>query len=105
MRAGDLRSPVSIEQPSVSRNSRGEDVKSWSEFAATFAAIEPLKGVEKWEAQRVAGEEVTRIRIRWVSGLLPTMRIVFDSEYYYIEEILNIDERDREIRVIAKKEV
>lgn len=105
MRAGDLRCPVSIEQPSVSRNSRGEDVKSWSEFAATFAAFEPLRGVEKWEAQRVTGKEITRIKIRYVDGVLPTMRIVFGSEYYYIIEILNVDKRNREIKIIAKKEV
>ena len=102
-RAGGYRHPITIRERSLSRGMGGEDEGSWGDLDDVWAAIEPLKGLEKWEAQRVVGEEVTRFKIRYRSDVLPNMRIKFGSEVYTIEEIINVGERDRELVLIARR--
>lgn len=101
--AGGYRHPITIRERSLSIGMGGVDEGSWGDLDDVWAAIEPLKGLEKWEAQRVVGEEVTRFKIRYRNDVLPEMRIKFGSETYSIEEIINVGERDRELVLIARR--
>ena len=102
-RAGGYRHPITIRERSLSIGMGGVDEGSWGDLDDVWAAIEPLRGLEKWEAQRVVGEEVTRFRIRYRSDVLPEMRIKHGSEVYAIEEIINVGERDRELVLVARR--
>ena len=75
MRAGNLRHLVTIQKLTTTRDSFGEPVESWTTFATVHAAVEPLSGREYWQAQQIAAETSLRVRIRYLAGLRPTMRI------------------------------
>lgn len=105
MKAGPLRHRITIQQKQtpVTQNDYGEEVITWSEVDTVWAAVEPLSGREFLEAQRAGAEVTTRIRIRHRDGILPEMRVVWDSHIYDIENVIPIEERQREIHLMCKE--
>ena len=105
MRAGRLRHKVSIQSATEARDAHGGVTRSWSESASVWASIEPLSGRELSEARQIAAETTHRIRLRYLSSLAPDQRIVHDSRTFEIVSIANVEERNREMVVLAKERV
>lgn len=103
MRAGPLRHRVTIQNKSVVQNTYGEEVITWTDFAAVWAAVEPLRGREFLEGKQITAEVSTRIRIRHRDGILPEMQVVFGSITYDIHSIIHIEEREREIHLMCQE--
>ena len=106
MRAGRMRHVVCIQTPIEVPNEFGEPVKQWKEILKTWAGIEPLKGNEKFSAMQVQSEVDSRIVIRWSScadQITTKERVVFGKKIYDIKDILNIDERNQEIQIMARR--
>ncbi len=103
MRAGPLRQRVTIQDKSVSQNTYGEEVITWTDFATVWAAVEPLRGREFLEGRQITAEVSTRIRIRYRSGIAPEMRVEFGSKVYDVHSIIHIEEREREIHLMCQE--
>jgi SPP1 family predicted phage head-tail adaptor len=104
MRAGTLRHRVTIETQAKSQYSTGSIVASWSSFDSVWAAIEPLSGREFFSASQVQSEVNTRIRIRYLDGVTPKMRVVHDSDYYDVHAVLpNSSGGKREMHLMCIK--
>jgi len=105
MRAGQLRHQVVIEQPTTSSDGYGDEIAGWTTFATVWASVEPIRGKEYFMAKDASQEEshqVThRVRIRYLSGVLPTMRITWGSRAFDIHAVLNTDERDIEMELLC----
>jgi len=101
MRAGALRHRITIQEPTSSVGALGEKIKSWADVSTIWAAIEPLRGREFLEAHQIEAEITTRFIIRYKSGLNTRMRIKFGIKYYKIESIINPDERNRYLEIMA----
>lgn len=104
MRVGRLRHPVRVERATEIRNSYGEPIKTWTLLAYTRAAIEPLRGSERMVAMQVHSEVTNRITLRWHSAIaeLGTKdRIVLGSKRFDVKSVMNMDERNREVQVMA----
>lgn len=93
MRAGKLRHKVTIQQPTLATNSIGEATKTWSTYAQAWANVQPLTGRELFASQQVNAEQTVRITIRALSGVVPTMRVLFDGRYYEILSVIDREER------------
>ena len=89
MRAGKLRHLVTIERQDTTVNEYGEQVVAWVEFAQRWAAIEPLSAREFLAAQQTQSEVTTRITLRTLPGLLPSMRITCNGTVYNMAGILS----------------
>jgi len=106
MRAGRMRHAVCIETPVEVPNEFGEPVKQWKQLGQVWAGIEPLKGNEKFSAMQVQSDVDSRIVMRWtdcVDKMTTKDRIVFGKKIYDIKDILNIDERNREVHIMARR--
>lgn len=107
MRAGQLRYLVTIQQQTVARSSMGSEQPTWTPFAQAWAGFEPLSGRELVAAKQVQGEETTRIRMRFIAGLNPKMRVAFvdliqnKTRIFDILGITNTEERNREITLVC----
>jgi SPP1 family predicted phage head-tail adaptor len=93
MEPGKLDRRIRFDRKVVSQNSFGEEVVTWVPFATVWAARRNLRGVEKWTAQQVASEIVSRYVIRFREDLNPTMRLVDGSREYDIHQLYPTDER------------
>lgn len=104
MRGGTLRHPVRVERATETRNDFGEPIKTWTLLANTRAAIEPLRGSERMIAMQVQSDVTNKITLRWHSAIaeLGTKdRIVLGSKQFDIKSVMNVDERNREVQVMA----
>lgn len=103
MRAGRLRHRVTIQSATTTVDSFGQPIETWGTFATVWAAVEPLSGREYFDAQQVQSEVSYRVRIRHLSGVVPTMRVSYDSRTLEVLAVLNIDERDREMHLMCRE--
>jgi len=76
MESGLLRQKVQIQEPVDSRAADGSMVRTWNTVTQQWASIEPLRGRELWEAQKVKPNVSVRIRMPYVAGLTTAYRIV-----------------------------
>ena len=105
MRSGPLRHWVTIRTYTKSRDSYGAEVETWADFADTWASVEPLIGREYMAAKQVSAEVSHKIRMRYIAGLLPTMKIAWGAREFEIVSILNVQERNMEIVIMATEDV
>jgi SPP1 family predicted phage head-tail adaptor len=103
MRAGRLRHRISFEVPEEIRNEYGEAERFWVPILTTSASREDLAGREYFAAEQMQSEVTTRFRIRWRSGILPTMRIVSEGVVYDVRSVQDPDGRKRELIIMARR--
>ena len=104
MNAGRLRHRVTIQEKSVTDNAAGEEIITWSDVATVWAAIEPVRGAEFWEAQQEQAERPAKIVMRYRSDVTVANRLIWGSHTYDIESVVRPAERQimLEIMVIER---
>jgi len=104
MNAGKLNKRIRIEQQaanSPAKDEFGAPSYSWGLFKEVWAEITPVSGREFWAQQQAQSEITHRIRIRYLSGVLATMRITFGSRIFAIKHIIDTNERHRELVIMC----
>ena len=102
MRGGKLRRQVTIQQPAIGQNGVGEATQTWSTLAANvWAEITPLKGKETIQAGQVNAQADTMIRIRYLAGVAPAMRVLYGTRNFEIQNVANLEERNREMELLC----
>jgi SPP1 family predicted phage head-tail adaptor len=102
MNIGKLDRYILIETPPTAKNSGGEVSGTWTTFARVWAQVNPKGAMEKMVSAQMIAENTVIFRIRYISGLKENMRIYHNSQYYYINEISEVD-RNVAIDVAASK--
>jgi len=103
MRTGRLRHPVVIQR--LTEGTLWGEEDSWEDYAAVWASVEPLKGAEYYAAQQVNAEVTGKVVMRYLSGVVPKMRVVFGTRTFEILSVINPDERNRELQLLVKEPV
>lgn len=101
MLAQRLRHTVTLQQNTSTTNAYGEAVAGWVDVATVRAGVEPVSGKEAIAAGANLAEQVTRVIMRWRSGVVPQMRVVFDGRYLDIRQIINANESDRVLELLC----
>ncbi len=103
MQAGKLRHRIAIEAPAETQGPDGSVSQTWGTFATAWASIEPLVGKEYFAAEREQADISHRIRMRFIGGITPRMRVSFESRIFEIESALNVSERNRELILMCRE--
>ena len=97
-----LRQCITFQKPGGTvKNGMGEDVPVYTDFATVWAAVEPLTGREYAEAQKIRAETTYRVTTRYMAGITPDMRVLHKDKTLNIASVLNIDERNVELQIMA----
>ena len=89
MRAGELRHKITIQQlTETPRDSVGAPARTWTTFAACNAEVNPLRGVEAFQAQQRYPTVDHQMRLRHLAGVTAKMRVSFDSRIFDIKGVL-----------------
>ena len=105
MSSGKRRHFVTIQIPIEVKSLSGAVATTWNDFATTWAKIETMRGYEKQSAQAAWPGVDSRINIRYIEGILPTMRILYAGKIHSIKSVNDIEERHREIDLICQSGV
>ena len=101
MRGGKLRRRVNIEQQTLVQDGTGNPVPTWNAFAANVPAeIVEASGREILQAGQVNPQRRLIVSLRYMTGITPSMRIVYGTRTFYIDSPpLNVNERNRELKI------
>ena len=111
MRAGTLRHKITFQQLTVANDTWGHSTETWTDQVVTYAAIWPLRGVERMEGMKLDNENTHKIRIRFNNDVHPKMRIKYydyrqqSIRYFNILAIINFDERNIYQEIMASEEI
>jgi SPP1 family predicted phage head-tail adaptor len=103
MEAGKLRHRIAIQKKTVSPDTEGIPMETWNDFAVMWSAVNPLSGKEFWEAQAVNQANIVRFRIRYISGIHSSMRIVYNNRIFQILSIIDVEERHQELQIMGQE--
>ena len=103
MNVGRFRQRVTIQKVDSSQNSLGERVETWSEVADRWAKVEPLRGRSLWNAKQVMAELDTKITLRYLSGIVPAMRVKHGEDIYKIESVINPEMRNVSLELMCSR--
>jgi SPP1 family predicted phage head-tail adaptor len=102
MNPGILRHSVRIQQRAVlspSVNNIGEAEYTWTDFHVTRARIAMMKGAERVQSEAEEAAADVEVTIRYFPGVAESMRVLFGSVVYDIRNVINVEERNREMRL------
>ena len=110
MQSGKLRHQVNLEEDrGATQTTSGQHVADWQAFATgVYASIEPLTGREYWLSQAVPQAVTThKIRMRWSPNwtLNPKHRIVWGARIFDVLSVRDVEERRRELEVLATENI
>jgi len=87
---GQFREKIIIQSATVSQDSYGEEVETWSTWATVWAVVIYNTGTEGVHAaQEVAIKDVT-FRILYISGVTERMRVKWGNDYYDIKYVTEV---------------
>lgn len=95
LRAGRLNKRVTIQANTPTQDTFGEEVDSWAAITGgqRWAAIEPLRGRERFDAQQVNPTVSHKVTIRFLSTVEPAMRVLFGTRKLQIDAVVDPQER------------
>jgi len=93
MDAGILRDRVTVQQATENRNSLGESILSYSTFAEVSASVQGVSAREFLLAGQQQVEVSHRVKMRYLTGLSPQMRLSWRGRTLEIISILEHENR------------
>lgn len=106
VRAGRLRTRVTVEAVTQTVAANGETVDSWATFAVRWAGVEPVdtSGRQYGQAAAIQADVTHRVEMRYLAGVTPKHRIKIGTRVLEIASVANVEERER-MTVLMCKEV
>ena len=92
---------ISIESRSRVSDNSGGFSEVWDSYLLSWASISPLSASEKWRAQQMETAISHKIIMKYQSGITTANRIVWSGRVFNITEVLNIDESDVVLELMA----
>ena len=96
-----MKHRVSLQSLSQVSDSQGGFTETWATDAELWAAIDPIKGYERYQAQQVQTPVTHKITIRYRSDVTTKKRFLYGSRVFAIKEVLNENEDNRYLLIRA----
>lgn len=102
MHIGKFRQRITIQQEVFTKDiGTGENTSDWQDVCTVWAAVETLKGREYFQALETHAEQTIRISIRYRSGIIPSMRVIYCDRTLYIQSVIDPEESHRELHLMC----
>lgn len=105
MNAGKLRHRVTIQELVRTDDGYGGITETWQDVATVWAAVEPLRGNERYRAQQVQAELTHKVAMRYRVGVKPQMRLLYAGRVLEIEAVIDVEERHRWLELLCSEVV
>ena len=103
-KGGQLDRIVSIEKPTVARDSFGSEIRKWIELAEVWANVRPAGAEERYrqESNKEQALRRAKMRIRYRDDVYEVYRVVYDGLIWDIEGIDEVGfRRELELSISA----
>jgi SPP1 family predicted phage head-tail adaptor len=103
MKITDFRHRISLQQKLITKDPEGIPIENWQNISTIWAAVEPLRGREYFQAAAVQSQNMIRFTIRYRKGITSEIRILYDSKLYDIQSIIDVEGRHQQLELMAKE--
>jgi SPP1 family predicted phage head-tail adaptor len=103
MNSAKLRHRITLQSKTKVKDSEGITKEKWADVMTVWAAVEPLRGREYFQAAAVNQENTVRFRIRYRAGVTPNMRVKYGSRLFDIKSVIDIEERHVEMHLMCQE--
>ena len=103
VRIGDLRQRLTIERAARELDGGGGAEETWQAVAEVWAAVLPLAGGERVEADAVAGNVTHEIWMRHRSDVGAEMRLRLGTRIFDIRAVMDVEERRRFLKCLVEE--
>ncbi len=97
-RAGAMDRRITIETPTVSRDSFNASIQAWSTLATVWAEVLPLRDIEVYQSDQFDAQRWCKFRIRYRTDITITEKCRIqhdDGQTYNITGISELGRRER----------
>ncbi|HFR4183360.1 TPA: phage head closure protein [Bacillus cereus] len=81
----------------------GNPLEPWQDIVKVWAAVNPLRGREFWQAASVNAENTIRVEIRYRKGITNNMRILYGERILEITNVIDVEEKHKEMHLMCKE--
>jgi SPP1 family predicted phage head-tail adaptor len=100
---GNLIHRIIFKAKPTARDTDGMPTEDWTVYKTVSASITPISGRSFWQGQANQSEISHEIKMRYIPGIVPSMRIYFGTRKFEITHILNFEERNIWLTVYCKE--
>jgi SPP1 family predicted phage head-tail adaptor len=105
MSLGKMRHRIKIQSRDTTSDGAGGYSSSWDEFDEIWAYMKPASARENFKGMQIAEEKSYEFTIRYQSGISAGQRLKYGSRLFNIKSVLNRDERNRYLDILAEEGV
>lgn len=103
MIAGRFNKRIQIQQQTTAADAAGTPLNIWTTVATVWASVEPLSGREYFGGAERQAQVSTRIRMRYMAGVLPRMRVVYAGRWFDVLSVIDGNESHRELELMCNE--
>lgn len=102
--SGSFRHRITIQSFVVEKDELGQESDGeWIDFKSMWANIKTMQGREYFAAAATQNENTVRFITRFIPGIDPSMRINYKNRIFEIASVINDDEANKTLTIIAKE--
>nr|WP_302599048.1 phage head closure protein [uncultured Cellulosilyticum sp.] len=99
--SGKLNKRITFIFYSEVENEIGQLIQQPIQIKKVWAFLEPLRGYQQTEAQRLSSETTYKILTRYHKGINQDMLINYEGKKIYIHQVLDVEERHAYMEITA----
>jgi SPP1 family predicted phage head-tail adaptor len=103
MNPGQFKNRISFEKLDGYEDALGQYREEWVQDVSVWCMIKTVQGREYFTAAASQSEKTYRFVIRYRSGINSTMRIKYNGRIFDIDSVINDDELNKTLTIIAKE--
>jgi SPP1 family predicted phage head-tail adaptor len=105
MQAGKLRHRVIIKNFTTAADTMGQPINTFATLATVWARVTPKSGSEFVNEGASKIQKVYEVTIRYTGDINETYKIEYDSKDLNIQSIIDIDERNRTMKLLCIEDI
>jgi SPP1 family predicted phage head-tail adaptor len=102
MRAGMLDRLITIQSKSEAVDAYGQAILTWSTFIQVRSNVVQKDGVEQTSDNNRSTKRMINFRVRYKSTITNEMRVLWENNYYKIEDIKELGRREGMLLITTK---
>ena len=100
---GDFRWKVELQSSTVTADAFGQHGRAWATYATAWAVVEPQGLNMTTIGDRPTARLTVRMFVRWLAGVLPSHRVLWDGKVFNVGSVIDIKARRRFLELIAEE--
>jgi len=95
MQAGKMDRRIQLQSFSVTQDTDGSELKTWTTYATVWSAIRHITKLEEFEREsdRRMGYQDIEFQIYYRNDIKETDRIIFEDKYYDVYSVIEMGRR------------